>query len=146
MYLMVPGVVYHQYHIKCTLNQGGEDRDWLSPEFHQEITDWRDLVKQTADRPTHLAVIVRQYPTHLGLCNASIIGEGGLWIYPTKFGTIIVWHHPFPSDITDALVSKTNPGETLINYEFDISNFVINEANLLAELTQVITEAPHSGS
>ena len=41
MHLAVTGAVAHLYHIQSALFQGvgGVDRAWLSPEFHQEITD-----------------------------------------------------------------------------------------------------------
>ena len=61
----VPGAVAHLYHIQRALTQGGKDRAWLLADFHQEISDWSALVAQTVARPTHLAAIVCQEPTHL---------------------------------------------------------------------------------
>ena len=71
MHLAVEVAVAHLYHIQRTLYQAGTDRAWPSPSFHQEIADWTTLADQTADRPTHLAEIVRCEPTHLGFCDAS---------------------------------------------------------------------------
>ena len=78
MHLAVPGAVTHLYYIQCALFQAGTDRAWLSPEFHHEITEWKRLADETADRPTHIAEIVRREPTHLGFCNTSGLGSGGL--------------------------------------------------------------------
>ena len=78
MYLAVPGAVAHLFHIQCTLNQGGVDRAWLSQAFHREIAYWKALILQAASRPTHLAEIVRREPTHLGFCDASGLGVGGV--------------------------------------------------------------------
>ena len=78
MHLAVPGVVAHIYHIQSALSQAGMDRAWLSPAFHREIADWKMLADQTDDRPTYLAEIVRREPTHLGFCDASGLGAGGL--------------------------------------------------------------------
>ena len=78
MHLVVPGAVAHLYHIQCALSQAGTDRAWLSSDFYREIADWNMLADQTANRPTHLAEIVRRKPTHLGLCNASGLGAGGV--------------------------------------------------------------------
>ena len=70
MHLAVPGGVAHLYHIQLALSQAGMDRAWLSSDFHREIADWTTLADQTADRPTHLAEIVRREPTHMGFCDA----------------------------------------------------------------------------
>ena len=43
MHLVVLGAVTNIYHIQCALAQVGEDRTWLSPEFHRKIVDWRML-------------------------------------------------------------------------------------------------------
>ena len=78
MRLSVPGAVAHLYSIQRTLSQAGTDRAWLSPDFHREIADWIMLADQTANRPTHLVEIVRSEPTHLGFCDASGLGAGGV--------------------------------------------------------------------
>ena len=57
MHLTVPGAVAHLYHIQCALSQAGMDRACLSPVFHRKIAEWKVLADQTADRPTHIAVI-----------------------------------------------------------------------------------------
>ena len=35
VHLVVPGVIAHLYHIQRAMTQGGEDRAWLLPYFHQ---------------------------------------------------------------------------------------------------------------
>ena len=94
MQLAVPGAVAHLYHIQRALSQAGTDRARLSPDFHREIADWTTLADQTANRPTHLAEIVRREPTHLGFCDASDLGAGGVWLDPSKSGKDLVWRHP----------------------------------------------------
>ena len=71
MNLSVPGAVAHLFHIQHVLNQGGLERAWPSSAFHRNPANWKVLALQTASRPTHLAEIVRQEPTHLGFCDAS---------------------------------------------------------------------------
>ena len=58
MHLAVPGAVAHLFHIQRALNQGGVDQAWLSPDFHQELADWKVLALQAASQPTHLAEII----------------------------------------------------------------------------------------
>ena len=78
VHLVVPGAVAHLFHIQRALNQGGVDQAWLSPDFHRELADWKVLALQAASQPTHLAEIVRREPTHLGFCDASGLGAGGM--------------------------------------------------------------------
>ena len=70
------------------------DKAWLSPAFHQEIADWKMLADQKDDRPTHIADIVRREPTHLGFCNASGLGDRGVWLDPSCSKKDLLWHHP----------------------------------------------------
>ena len=91
IHLAVPGEVAHFFPIQCALNQGGVNRVWMSPSFHRELTDWKVLALQAASRPTHLAEIFRQEPTHLGFCDTSRLGAGGVWLDPARTGQNLVW-------------------------------------------------------
>ena len=90
MHLAVPGAVDHLFHIQPALNQRGVDRAWLSPTFHCKLADWKSLALQAASRPTHLAEISRQEPTHLGFYDASGLGGGGVWLDPARMGHNLV--------------------------------------------------------
>ena len=91
MHITVPGVVAHLFHIQRVLNQGGVDWVWLSPSFHYKLAGWKALALQAASRPTHLEEIIHMEPTHLGFCDASGIGAGGVWIGPARRGCNLVW-------------------------------------------------------
>ena len=106
----------------------------------------RALVKQTESCTTHLADIVYQDPTQLGLCDTFDIDMRGVWLDPTNDGKIVVWCHPWPSDITDALVSDTNPGVTLTNSHIKLTALVLHYYILLADFPELIMLAPRSGS
>ena len=134
------------YHIQCALSQARTDRAWLSPDFHREIVDWTTLADQTADRPTHLAEIVRREPTHLGFCNASGLGAGGVWLDLSKSGKYLVWVHPWPTDIIADLVSSTNREGTITNLDLELAALVLHEATLLAAVHDARLAAPRSGS
>ena len=94
MHLAVPGVVAHLFHIQRALNQGRVDQVRLSLAFHRELADWKALALQMASWPTHLAEIVRQDPTHLGFCDASGLGAGGVWLDPDKTNHNLVLQYP----------------------------------------------------
>ena len=76
------------------------------------------MADQTADQPTHLAEIVRREPTHLGFCDASGLGAGGVWLDPSNSGKDQVWRHPCPPDIIADLVSSTNRDGTITNLDY----------------------------
>ena len=85
----------------------------------------------TVARSTHLEEIVCQEPTHLGFCNASGIGAGGVWLNPYGSGTILVYRHPCPPDIIAALIYDRNPEGTLTNSDLEITALLLHEATLL---------------
>ena len=77
----------------------------------------------------------------MGFCDTSTIGGVGVWIYSTKLGAIMVWHHPCSSNINDTLVSDTNPGGALTNSYLKLAVLVLHKATLLAELPESIMES-----
>ena len=125
MHLVVPGEVAHLFHIQRALNQGGVDQAWLSLAFHSKIYDWKVLALQAEFRPKHLAGIVRQQPTHLGFCDASGLGVGGMWLRLDRTGQNLVWQHPWPPEIITSLVSLTNPHGTITNSNLELSALVL---------------------
>ena len=97
-----------------------------------------------AAHPNHLVNIVRLKLTCLVFCDASGIEMGGVWFDTSRYGTSIMWHQPWPSDIIVDLVSETDPGEALTNYNFYISALVLHKANILAEFLEANMSAPCS--
>ena len=146
MHLAVPGAVAHLFHIQSALNQGGVDRAWLSPAFHCEIANWKAITLQSASRPTHLAEIVRQEPIHLGFCDASGLGAGGVWLNPSRTGQNLDWQHPCPPDIIESLVSSTNPQGKITNSNLDLAALVLQEATLLKAVPKAHMRALRPGS
>ena len=96
MHLEVPGAVAHFFHIQRALNQGGVNQAWLSPEFDRKLANWKVLALQAASRPMHLSEIVRWETTHLGFCDASGLGLGGMWLDPAMTGQNLDWRLPWP--------------------------------------------------
>ena len=94
MHLAVPGAMAHLFHIQHALNQGRVDRACLSLVFRRKLTNWKALALQVASHLTHLAYIVRREPTHLGFCDTSRLGAGGVWLNLARMGHNLVWRHP----------------------------------------------------
>ena len=102
------------------------------------------LVDQTADRPTHLAKIIRREPTHMWLCDDSVIGAGGVWLYLSRSGKDIVWRHSWLADIISDLVSPTNREGKITNFDLELAALVLQEATLLAAVPDARLSAPSS--
>ena len=107
------GGVAHLFHIQRALNQGGVDQAWLFPAFRCKLIDCKAFTLQAASRLTNLAEIVHREPTHLGFCDTSGLGAGGVWIDPARTGHNLVWQLHWPHDIVANLVSSTNPQGTI---------------------------------
>ena len=121
MHLLVPGAMDHLFHVQRALNQGGMDRAWISPAFHRELADWKALALQAASRPMHLAEGVRQELTHLGFCDASGLGAGGVWLDLARKSHTLVWRIPWPPEIVTSLVSSTNPEAKITNSDIELA-------------------------
>ena len=126
--------------------QVGTDRDWLSPAFQRDIADWKILTDQTADRPTHLAKIVRHEPTHLRFYDASGLGDGEVWLDPSCSGIDLVWRYPWPLEIISDLVSPANRKGTITNSDLELATLVLHEATLIGAVPEATLAAPRSGS
>ena len=104
------------------------------------------LALQAASRPTHLAEIVHREPTHLGFCDTSGLGAGGVWLDPVRTGQNLVWRLPWPPNIADNLISGTNPQGKITNYDLELAALVLQEATLLEAVPKASMAAPRSGS
>ena len=144
MHLVVPGAVAHLYHVQRTVAQEGAGRSWLSPDFYREIANWRMLTEQTANQLTHLADIICPKPTHMGFCDASGLGAGGMWLYPSHSGKVLAWRHPWPADIIANLVSSTIREGTITNSDLELAALVLHQATLLAAVPDTRLAAPCS--
>ena len=96
--------------------------------------------------PIYLGKIVRHEPTHMGFCDASGLGSGGVCLDPAKSGHNLVWHPPCPPDIIADLVSSINQEGKITNYNLELAAIVLHEANIQAELPTVFMTVPRSGS
>ena len=132
----------HLCHFHFTLSQGGEERAWLLLNLHYNLGGCLTPVEHTEVQPSHLVKTVQQVPTHLRLCDASIIGVGVVWVNPYRTGTRIFWRHPWPVYITDILVSETNPGGTNTKSNPKISALVLHQAVLLSVTPKSSISAP----
>ena len=131
MHLAVPGAVAHLFHVQRALNKGEVDQAWLSPKLYRELANWKELDLRAASQPMHLAEIIHRETTHLGFCDASDLGAGGLWLNPARTSQNLVWRLPWLPNIVANLVSSTNPQVTITNSDLELAALVLQEATLL---------------
>ena len=96
---------------------------------HQALDDFRWLVEDLDKRPTRLAEVVPLQPVADGHHDASGAGAGGVW-WPAAGATArgkcspsrpVLWRHPWPQWVRDALVSSTNPQGTITNSDLELA-------------------------
>ena len=101
---------------------------------------------KTSARPAHLVKIFRCKPTHMGFCNASVLGKRGVWLHPSRSGCNLVFCHPWPPDIIKDLVLLINPDDKITKSNLGIAALVLHEATLLVAVTTARMAVPRSGS
>ena len=93
-----------------------------------------------------MAKIVCREPTHLGFCDASGIGTGGVWLDSSRSVPSIVWRHPWLPDTITALLPEKNPRGTIINSGLELATIILHKTTLLDVCPDTNVAAPRSGS
>jgi hypothetical protein len=93
----------------------------LSPAVHDFLDDFRWLLASIHVRPTYLRELFPSFDYHLGACDASKAGMGGVW-FPSDAGLRpMVWRQAFPPLIRSKLVSTDNPAGQLTNSDLELA-------------------------
>ena len=145
MQLEVPGAVYHIYQLQCALNRGGKDKDYLYLELQWELGYWCALVDNMDNQSNHLDNILQQDLTHLGLCDASVIGPRGIWIDLDKTKMRILWHKSWTTNITTTMILDNNPDRIITNLYLELTTHILHKYTLLSVTAKYVTDAPRSG-
>lgn len=102
-----------------TFGKGSEVRDAL--------LDFTPLLKSLSSRPTHVAELVHRDDDYIGFCDASAFGAGGVWFGGAKPLDPVVWRVVFPKDITEAVVSDSNPKGRLTNSDLEMAGVLLHQ-------------------
>jgi hypothetical protein len=104
-------------------------------EVRTALLDIAYVIRNLASRPTHVNELVQaDEPDYIGYCDASGFGAGGVWFGGRETMEPIVWRVQWPKDITEALVSDSNPHGTITNSDLEMAGVLLQEAVLEAEL------------
>ena len=145
MALALPGARGLFSHLQHAIKSRIGQRLRLTPAFHQALHDFRWIHDTLAHRPTRLYELVPTSPTLSGTHDASGTGAGGVWFPDAsavprsrtlhtvnqasghtlqavrpKTPVPVVWRFPFPSHVSDQLISFTNPSGSINNSELEL--------------------------
>jgi hypothetical protein len=96
----------------------------LSPAVHDSLDDFRWLLEDVRSRPTHLHELFPGFHYHLGACDASKSGMGGVWFPINPHHPPIVWRQPFQSFIQARLVSTDTPKGDITNSDLELAGTI----------------------
>jgi hypothetical protein len=103
-------------------------------EVRHALIDIAAVIRDLASRPTHVSELVEQTLDYTGYCDASAFGAGGVWFGGKKKLKPIVWRVQWPKDVTDAVVSDSNPHGRLTNSDLEMAGVLLQEAVLEATI------------
>jgi hypothetical protein len=103
-------------------------------ELRNALLDFAAVIRDLASRPTHVAELVQQTLDYTGYCDASAFGAGGVWFGAETPLDPIVWRVQWPKDVTNAVISTTNPHGTLTNSDLEMAGVLLQETVLEAAI------------
>ena len=78
----------------------------LNSELGRALSDWRDLIRSVASRPTHFRELVCGEADYIGFLDASgVYGAGGTWHSGAYELKSMVWRVKWPPDIKSRLLT-----------------------------------------
>jgi hypothetical protein len=89
------------------------------------LEDFRWVVKDLTDRPTHLYELFPDRRYHLGVCDACKAGMGGVW-YQYWGASPIVWRWAFPEEIQHRVVTAENPKGCITNSDLELASSILH--------------------
>jgi hypothetical protein len=97
----------------------------ITKQLRQALLDWCTLVHRLSARPTMILELIPNTPWYVCYVDASGSGVGGVWLSGDMQIKPYVWRRQWPKDITDNLVSFTNPSGTINNSELEMAGVLL---------------------
>ena len=91
----------------------------------QAIEDCRTLLKISTAAPTKCSQLVASWPDYIGVVDASGHGVGGAIFGENKACPPTIFRFQWPEDITNAIVSDSNPEGTITNSDLECAGLLI---------------------
>ena len=111
-----------QYELSHTKNK----RVRVTAAVRDHLNDLYQLAQDLGSRPTRIAELFPADPGHIfGTCDASGLGMGGTFF--TEDGSAFAWRVPFPSSVTEQLVSFDNPKGQISNSDLELAATIVQD-------------------
>ena len=94
-------------------------------ELQLAISECRTFLRESVSHPTKCASLVTAWPDYIGLTDASSFGAGGVILGENRDAPLTVFWVQWPQDITDAVISETNPNGTLTNNDLEMAGLLL---------------------
>lgn len=89
------------------------------------FADWWRILTDMKTRPTHVNELVLQTIADVGNMDASGIGAGGVWMSTCGAYENIVWRLEWTAEISNLVVSESNPRGTITNSDLEMAAILI---------------------
>jgi hypothetical protein len=99
-------------------------------EVRHALLDMAAVIRDLASRPTHVNELVQKELNYIGYCDASAFGAGGVWFGGTQRLCPIVWRIQWLEDITNSVVSESNPAGQIRNSDLEMAGILLHKAVL----------------
>ncbi len=95
-------------------------------EVRAALLDLATMVKALGDRPTHVKELVPADDHYVGYCDACAAGAGGVWFSGDLHLDPVVWRVAFPPEISNQVVSDSNPTGNLTNSDLEMAAVLLH--------------------
>jgi hypothetical protein len=93
--------------------------------LHRAISDCRTFLRESVSNPTKCKCLVPAWPDYIGLTDASGHGLGGVIVGENAAVPPTVFRLQWPPDITNNIVSDTNPNGTITNSDLEMAGLLM---------------------
>jgi hypothetical protein len=83
------------------------------------------FLRESGSTPTKCSALVTAWPDYIGVKDASSHGVGGIIIGENKAAPPTVFRLKWPTDITNAVISDTNPTGTITNSDLEMGGLLL---------------------
>ena len=134
MSLAIPGARNLFSTMQHALLLKSKSRIALRKDVHASLSDFKWMHKDLANRPTRIAEVIPLNPCAIGFHDASSFGAGGVWFanpeLQPRAGTApsqpLLWRIAWPSDITNSIVSSSNPHGSITNSDLELAGGLLH--------------------
>jgi hypothetical protein len=116
----------------------------ITPQLRQALRDWSSLLRLIGSRPTNVLELIPQTPDYISYVDASGFGVGGVWLHGTTAIPHTVWRRQWPADITNRLVSTSNPTGDITNSDLEMAGVLLTWL-VLEQIAQQSLKFSHVG-